>query len=64
MILLEMEKYLKIKQCPSPSKVWGSFFLKKPWMVGRNFFEVIYGGFFYRGTNDQIIPWGEGVFHK
>ena len=59
MKLLEIGKDMKITHSLSspPEKVWGNF-CKKVLHGGTNFFGQIYGGFFYMGTNDQVMQGG------
>ena len=55
---------MKIKHSiSSPSKVWGTFFLKKLAWVGEKLFWVnLWEGLFYMRINNQIIEWGKKKF--
>ena len=52
---------LKINHSVSsrPYKVWGNVFDIKALHGGKNFFEEIFLGMFYMGTNDQIMQGGK-----
>ena len=56
-----MEKDMKIQHSVStlPYKVQGNIFSKKTLHWETNVLDLIYGGMFYMGTNDQIMQGGD-----